>query len=140
MHDEDYPCNIQNHRAKGAISLGPSGELQGGFKFMALNIEQNIFWRSWDVIPMPDTVITRVNAICSEQPEQLILTNRHGRSIVNAKIPGVDPSDVDHIDIPGVDPLDVDNIDIPGVDVDIQEPQVIDIVDPGTPPTDTAPI
>ena len=36
--------------------------------------------------------------------------------------------------------IDVDNIEIPGVDVDIQEPQVIDIVDPGIPPTDPAPI
>ena len=36
--------------------------------------------------------------------------------------------------------IDVDNIDIPGVDVDIQEPQVIDIIDPNIPPTDPDPI
>ena len=52
----------------------------------------------------------------------------------------MDLSDVDHIDIPGVDPSDVDNIDIPEVDVDIQEPQVIEIVDPGIPLNDPAPI
>ena len=35
---------------------------------------------------------------------------------------------------------DVENIKIPGVDVDIQEPQVIGIVDPKIPPTNSAPI
>ena len=35
---------------------------------------------------------------------------------------------------------DVDNIEIPGVDVDIQEPQVIEIVDTDIPPTDPASI
>ena len=31
--------------------------------------------------------------------------------------------------------IDVDNIKIPGVDVDIQEPQVIEIIDPAISPT-----
>ena len=56
------------------------------------------------------------------------------------KIPGVDPSDADHIEIPGVDAsdIDVDNIEIPGVDVEIHNPQVIEIIDPDIPPTDPA--
>ena len=37
VYEEDYPRNSQNPRTKGAILLGPSGNLQGGFKFMALN-------------------------------------------------------------------------------------------------------
>ena len=36
--------------------------------------------------------------------------------------------------------IDVDNIYIPGVDVAIQEPKVIDIVDPAITPTDPSPI
>ena len=32
--------------------------------------------------------------------------------------------------------IDVANIEIPGVDVDIQEPQVIEIIDPDITPTD----
>ena len=107
---------------------------------MALNTGNKIVWNSLDVIPIPDTVITRVNALGGDQPEQLVFTNRRRRPISNVEIPGVDPSDVDHIDIPGVDPLDVDNIEIPGVDVDIQEPQVIDIVDPNISPTGPVPI
>ena len=52
----------------------------------------------------------------------------------------MNPYNVDHIEIPGVDTSDVDNIEIPGVDVKIQEPHVIEIVDPNIPPTNPAPI
>ena len=140
VHEEYAPCNSQNPRTKGAISLGPSGNLQGGFKFMALNTGKKIVRRSWDFIPMSDTVITRVNDLSSDQPKQLIFTNRHGRPIGDVEIPRVDPSDVDHIEIQGVDSLDVDNIEIPVVDVDIQEPQVIEIVNPKIPLTNTVSI
>ena len=51
-------------------------------------------------------------------------TNICGHPIGGVKIPGIDPSKIDHIEIPGVDALDinVENIEIPRVDVDIQEP------------------
>ena len=142
MYEEDAPRNSQNPRTKSAILLGPSENLQGGFKFMALNTGKKIYRRGWDFILMPNTVITRVNALGSNQPEQLIFTNRRGRPIGDVKIPGMDTSNVDHIEIPGVDSSDigVENIEILGVDVDIQEPQVIEIVDPDIPPTDPDPI
>jgi hypothetical protein len=63
VHEEDTSCNSQSPRTKGAISLGPSGNLQGGYKFMALNTGKKITCQSWDVIPMPDTVIACVNAL-----------------------------------------------------------------------------
>jgi hypothetical protein len=75
VHEEDTPHNSQSPRTQGAISLGPSGNLQGGYKFMALNTGKKITRRSWDVIPMPDTVIARVNALGTDQPEQLIFTD-----------------------------------------------------------------
>jgi hypothetical protein len=62
VHKEDDPRNKHIDRTKGAISLGPSRNLQGSFKFMALNTGKKIVHRSWDVIPMPDLVIDRVNA------------------------------------------------------------------------------
>jgi hypothetical protein len=61
VHEEDTPRNSQVARTKGAVSLGPSGNLQDGFKFIALNSGKKIVRRSWDVIPMPDVVINRVN-------------------------------------------------------------------------------
>ena len=107
---------------------------------MALNTGKKKIRRSWDVIPMIDTVITCVNALGRDQPEQLVFTYICGRPIEDVEIPGVDPFDVDRIQIPGVDTsdIDVDNIEIPGVDVDIQETQVIEIIDPNIPPTDPA--
>jgi hypothetical protein len=37
VHKEDTQRNSQHPRTKGAISLGHSSNLQGGFKFMAFN-------------------------------------------------------------------------------------------------------
>jgi hypothetical protein len=53
VQEEDNPRNSQIARTKGAISLGTSGNLQGGFKFMDLNSGKKIVRHSWDVIPMP---------------------------------------------------------------------------------------
>jgi hypothetical protein len=43
VHEEDNPHNIQIAQTKGALYLGPGGNLQGGFKFMALNTEKRSF-------------------------------------------------------------------------------------------------
>ena len=43
-----------------------------------------------DVIPMPDTVIARVNELGKDQPEQMAFTDRHGRLIGDVEILGVD--------------------------------------------------
>jgi hypothetical protein len=42
VHEEDNPRNSQIAKTKRVISLGPSGNLQVGFKFMALNTGKNI--------------------------------------------------------------------------------------------------
>ena len=109
---------------------------------MALNTGKIIVRRNWDVILMLDTMITRLNALVSHQSERLIFTDRHRRPIGDIKIPGVDPSDADHIEITGVDESDieVDKIEITVVDDDIQGPQVIEIIGPNIPPTDPSPI
>jgi hypothetical protein len=146
VHKEDAPHNRSLHpRMKGGISLGPSSDFQGGFKFMALNTGKKIIQRSWDVIPMPETVITRVNTFGNNQPEQLIFTNRHGRLIGDtndADIPGVDFDDDDDDDeIPGVD-----IVKLPGVDVAAQDaeekpaPQIVEIDDLDIPVPDPPPV
>ena len=85
---------------------------------MAINTGNKIVRRSWDVIPMSDTVITHVNALGSDQPEQFIFTNRRGHPIGDGEILGVDTANSEHIKIPGVDTsdIDVDNAEIPGVE------------------------
>jgi hypothetical protein len=117
VHEEGHPRNIQLARTKGAISLRPSGNLHGGFKLMALNTGKKIVHHSWDVIPMLDVVITRVNALGSDQPHQMTFTNIHGRLFGDIKIPGVDSDEEQEDHFPGVAPVFDDDIEIPGVDV-----------------------
>ena len=63
VKEEDTPCNRNKPRNKGAICMGPSGNIQGGFKFMRLRSMKNITRRSWDMIPMTDTVIDWVKLL-----------------------------------------------------------------------------
>jgi hypothetical protein len=116
VHEKDNPHNSHLARTKGVISIGQSGNLQGGFKLMALNTGKKIFHCSWDVIPMPDAVIARVNALGSDQPRQMTLTDRHGRLIGDIEIPGVHSDEEQEDHFPGVT-LVINNIEIPGVDV-----------------------
>jgi hypothetical protein len=84
---------------------------------MALNSGKNIVRRSWDVIPMPDVVINRVNELVKDQPSLMTFTDRHGRLIGDIEISGVDSTKDEDDYFPGVAPVIADAIDIPGVDV-----------------------
>jgi hypothetical protein len=123
VHEEDNPRNSKIARTKGAISLGPSGNLQGGFKFMALNSINKIVCRSWDVITMPDLVIDRVNTLGRDQPQHMTFTDRHGHLMGDVEIPGVDDQEEDDDHLPGVVPVIADDIEITGVDVEGTETQ-----------------
>jgi hypothetical protein len=115
VHEEYTPRNSQVARTKGAISLGPSVNLQGGFKFIALNSGKKIVRRSWDVIPMPDVIINRVNELVGDQPSLMTFTDRHGRLIGDTEIAGVDSTKDEDDYFPGVAPVIADTIEIPGV-------------------------
>jgi hypothetical protein len=84
-------------RTKGVICLGPSGNVQGGFKFMSLKSMKKIIRRNWDAIPMPDTVIDRVNLLGKDQQEQLVFTDCKGCPIGDIELPGVDGDEASHI-------------------------------------------
>ena len=133
VHEEENPRNSQISRTKGAIALGPSGNLQGGYKFMALDTGRKITRRSWDVIPTPDNVIARVNTLGGDQPELPIFTDRHGRPIGDVEIPGVDfqpEPDDETVDIPDSALFpDADGAEIPGVDVEQDAPQIVETND-----------
>jgi hypothetical protein len=147
VHEEDTPQNSQVARTKGEISLGPSGNVHGGFKFMALNSGKKIVRCSWDMIPLPDVVINRVNELGKDQPRLMTFTDRHGRLIGDMEIPGVDYTEDEDDYLPGVAPVIADAIEIPGGDVagpealdEVPVPQV-EIYDPDDiPRDDPAPI
>ena len=63
VNECNTPRNINQPHTKGAIFMGPSVNIQGGFKFMSLSSMKNNTKRSWDMIPIPDTVIYWVNIL-----------------------------------------------------------------------------
>ena len=77
MNEEENPQNSQVPRTKGDIFLGPRENLQVKYKFTPLNTAKTFFRHSWDLITMPDTVITRVNALGGDQLKQLTFTDRY---------------------------------------------------------------
>jgi hypothetical protein len=88
---------------------------------------------------MPDTVIARVNALGTDQPKQLIFTDRRGRLIGDVEIPGVvdfEEEDDDDAVMPVLDPVGVNGVEIPGVDVAGQAPQTVEIDDLNIPQPD----
>ncbi len=114
VHKEGSLCNNMAACTQGAISLGPSGNIQGGHKFFSLTTGRVINRRSWNIIPMLNTVIMRINKLGEGQPKLLIFHDRGGHEIgdmdknvlpkmgqeVNFDIPGVIG---DLLEIPGVD-------------------------------------
>jgi hypothetical protein len=123
VHEEDNPHNSQISRTKGEISLGPIGNPQGGFKFIALNSGKKIVHRSWDGIPMPALVIDRVNALGRDQPQDTTFTDRHRRLIGDVEIPGVADEEENDDHLRGVVLMIADDIEITGVDVEGTETQ-----------------
>jgi hypothetical protein len=92
VREEDQPQNSQLPWTKGAIVLGPSGNIQGGYKFMSLVTgSKKITRHSWDQIPIPDTVIQQVNILAhDDQPDQLVFTDQRDWRIGDVEITGVD--------------------------------------------------
>ena len=71
---------------------------------MALSSGKKIIRKNWDLIPMPDTMISCVNTLGGYKPKLLTFTDRHGRLIGDVETPGVgDDSDEVEVEFPGVD-------------------------------------
>lgn len=81
VHEEDSPRNSMAARTQGAISMGPRKNKQGGQVFFSLMTGKVISRRSWHVIPMPSTVIARVNELATDQPHLLTFYDRSGHEI-----------------------------------------------------------
>jgi hypothetical protein len=153
VHEEKLPQNSLADRTLGAILLGPSGNAQGRHKFFTLNTSWVITCWSWDVIPMPKSVVDRVNYIGRDQPIQPVFLNHASNPIGDgdadyeqdpanptADLPGevIPKVAPDHVEITGVD--DAENaepikfqadlmspVEIPGVDTAQQTIEVNDL-------------
>jgi hypothetical protein len=122
-------------RMREAISLGDSGNLSGGQMFLALDTGHTINRYQWVLLPMPPTVIARVNLFGKNEPSILTFTNRHAQEISDHP-QDFEPSGNDDdsvveliLDvIPGVDPTPEDDAELPGVDTDFDaEPTGVEV-------------
>ena len=128
-HEEPNPTNTQAARTVGAIGLGPTGNLQGSYRFLNLRTGQMLTRRSWTQLPMPQEVINRVDALGSSegQPELMTFFDRKGLLIGEIETPNEeDPQQVDGYE-PEADGLEpnITNNDF-GVDEQAEEDQNID--------------
>ena len=62
VHDEPTPTNTMVTRSTPAIVLGPTGNLQGTYKFFSLATGKKVKRRAFTPYPMPDSVIKKVEA------------------------------------------------------------------------------
>ncbi len=63
VHDKPLPSNTMVPWTHEGIALGPTGNLQGTVKFNCLNTGRVLKCHSFTPLPMPNSVIQRVNTI-----------------------------------------------------------------------------
>ena len=72
--------NVMVSRTVGGISLGPTGNMQGTYKFISLETNRIIKGRKFTVLPMPDDVITTVNKLGKDNIDNIVLRDRIGET------------------------------------------------------------
>ena len=95
VHEESFPTKSQQAWTLGAICLGSSGNLQGGYKFMNLQTGKKLTRCRWTSLPMPQEVIDRVNKLgeVDRQPYLLTFYDRHGNPFGDTGNPNADLTD-----------------------------------------------
>ena len=80
VHDDPITTNPPTSRTVGAITLGPTGKLQGGYKFLNLRTGMKITRRNWTHLPIPIEVIERVKktGVAQGKPKLLTFKDSHG--------------------------------------------------------------
>jgi hypothetical protein len=125
IHEEDAPRNSMAARTKAALSLGPSGNVQGGHKFLSLLTGKVVTRRAWTALPTLQAIIDRVHVMARGQPSLLIFTDLQGNPIGD-----VTPNFSDELD-PGETEVEPQGVmlpesevpgELPGVDTGVQEP------------------
>jgi hypothetical protein len=94
VHKDNNPTSSMAARTLGAICLGPTGNIQGSYKFLNLRTGKRITRRRWNSLPMPQQVIDRVNELGKADglPELLTFYDRKGRLIGDSETSGVSDS------------------------------------------------
>jgi hypothetical protein len=128
------PRNSLAARTRAAISMGISGNLSGGHRFLALDTGKMIVRNRWKELPMPTAVIDRVNVLGRAEHSLLVFTDPQGQAIDDYAPTSVEQADAEEDEsvvadlyssilpapdvTPGVSLIEEGSADdIPGVDV-----------------------
>jgi hypothetical protein len=150
------PRNSLAARTRGAISMGPSGNLSGGQRFLTLDTGKLVVGNRWKELPMTSAVIDCVNMLGRTERSMLVFTDRLGRAIGDytptQKVTGEDDESIVNdlyssippapAGMPGVSSVEEGSADkIPGVDLPdvavMNEPTGVDMGGPqAVPPQD----
>ncbi len=124
VHEDKLPRNSLVNRNLGAVSLGPSRNAQGKHFFFTLNTSWVITCQSWDVIPMPKSIVDRVNFIGRDQPSQTVFLDHSGNPIGDGDAGYEEDKAHQTADLPGkvIHKVAPDHVKISGVDAENAEP------------------
>jgi hypothetical protein len=77
--------NSMHARTTGAITLRPTGNLQGGYYFFSLTTGRRLNRNNWTVLPMPNEVIDRVHTLArrSRNDKGLTFLDRDGNNFLD---------------------------------------------------------
>ena len=70
VHDEPTSLNETKSRTRPCIALGPTGNLQGTYKFMDVNMGKKLKKRKWTAMHMPESVIQSMERISEGKKEK----------------------------------------------------------------------
>ena len=128
VHKQKFPTNSQQAQILGAICLGQSANLKGGYKFMNLRTGKKLTHCRWTALPMPQEVIDRVNKLGEADGHPYLLTfyDRHGNLVGDTVNTNADLTEAPEEETEENEPVP----EITGVD---QEPPDNKQIDPKTP-------
>jgi hypothetical protein len=83
LHEDNNITNTMTERTQPAICLGPTANFQGSYKFLSLNTGKRITRKQFKDLPMPDSVIRKIEAMatCEKQDKVITFCNRLGDPI-----------------------------------------------------------
>jgi hypothetical protein len=83
VHEDSDKTNTMDEQTQPAICLGPTANFQGTYKFMSLRTGKWITRKQFTELPMPDSVIKRVEAMAlkEKQDKTISFSDRSGNII-----------------------------------------------------------
>jgi hypothetical protein len=72
VFEANNPTNTPKARSVGAIALTPTGNANGDYYFLSLASGSCLSRHQWDVLPINDTVIARVEAMAAHEGQPLL--------------------------------------------------------------------